>query len=66
MVFPRNAGFDRCYLVSTRHEISYLTSTSETKGQIVGARESLNGRKNKAGRKVKNGEKSYLVLYPKV
>ena len=34
-----------------------LTS-SETQGQIVGARESLNGRKNMARRKVKNGEKS--------
>ena len=33
-------------------------SSSETQGQIVGARESLNGRKNKARRKVKNGEKS--------
>ena len=28
------------------------------RGQIVGARESLNGRKNKARRKVKNGEKT--------
>ena len=33
-------------------------SSSETQGQIVGARESLNGRKNKARRKVKNGGKS--------
>ena len=33
-------------------------SFSETQGQIVGARESLNGRENKARRKVKNGEKS--------
>ena len=32
--------------------------SSETQGQIVGARESLNGRKNMARRKVKNGEKS--------
>ena len=31
---------------------------SETQGQIVGARESLNGRENMARRKVKNGEKS--------
>ena len=30
----------------------------ETQGQIVGARESLNGQKNIARRKVKNGEKS--------
>ena len=33
-------------------------SSSETQGQIVGARESINGRKNIARRKVKNGEKS--------
>ena len=32
--------------------------SSETQGQIVGARESLNARKNMARRKVKNGEKS--------
>ena len=33
-------------------------TSSETQGQIVGTRESLNGRKNMARRKVKNGEKS--------
>ena len=33
-------------------------ASSETQGQIVGARESLNGRKNMARRKEKNGEKS--------
>ena len=33
-------------------------ASSETLGQIVGARESLNGQKNIARRKVKNGEKS--------
>ena len=33
-------------------------ASSETQGQIVGARESLNGRKNMARRKVKNDEKS--------
>ena len=32
--------------------------SSETQGQIVGARESLKGRKNMARRKVKKGEKS--------
>ena len=32
--------------------------SSETQGQIVGARESLNGRKNMARRKVKNGKRS--------
>ena len=31
---------------------------SQTQGQIVGARESLNGRENMARRKIKNGEKS--------
>ena len=35
-----------------------LGTSSETQGQIVGAAESLNGRKNMARRKVKNGEKS--------
>ena len=33
-------------------------ASSETQGQIVGARESLNGRKKMAPTKVKNGEKS--------
>ena len=33
-------------------------ASSETQGQIVGARESLNGRENMARRKVKDGEKS--------
>ena len=36
----------------------YSGTSSETQGQIVGARESLKGRKNMARRKVKNGEKS--------
>ena len=49
-------------------------SSSETQGQIVGTRESLNGRENMARRKVKNGENeprstnakyhySYLFFY---
>ena len=33
-------------------------ASSETQGQIVGARERLNGREKMARRKVKNGEKS--------
>ena len=33
-------------------------SSSETQGQIVGARGILNGRENMARRKIKNGEKS--------
>ena len=49
-----------CSLWLVRFE---LVSTGQThprrpRGQIVGARESLNGRKNMARRKVKNGEKS--------
>ena len=35
-----------------------LHASSETQGQIVGTRESLNGQKDGARRKVKNGEKS--------
>ena len=38
-----------------------IESSSETQGQIVGSRESLDGRKNKARRKVKKGEKSPWV-----
>ena len=42
-----------------RYEGRETTATSsETQGQIVGVKESLNGRKNKARRKVQNGEKS--------
>ena len=37
-----------------------IYTSSETQGQIVGARESLNGRENMARIKVKNGEKSPL------
>ena len=39
-------------------KLDVMTPSSETQGQIVGARESLNRRKNKARRKVKNGGKS--------
>ena len=35
-----------------------IRTSSEIQGQIVGVRESLNGQKNMARRKVKNGEKS--------
>ena len=47
----------------TKRQISFSKDTrenasSETQGQIVGTRESLNGRENVARRKVKNGEKS--------
>jgi len=45
LVTPLSAGF-------------LTLPSSETQGQIVGAKESLNGRKNMARRKVKNGEKS--------
>ena len=40
------------------YQMIHQTSSSETQGQIVGTRESLNERKNVARRKVKNGEKS--------
>ena len=42
---------------------TYFISSSEAQGQIVGARESLNGRENVARRKVKNGEKSVPYIY---
>ena len=42
--------------VYNQSNVGYLPS-SEIQGQIVGARESLNGRKKKA-RKIKKGEKS--------
>ena len=56
--------------ISTQHRVTDTSLTlnfkmantfypsSETQGQIKGARESLNGRKNMTRRKVKNGEKS--------
>ena len=47
-----------CFFLKTLFPSSHRVPSSETQGQIVGARESLNGRKNMAGRKVKNGEKS--------
>ena len=37
---------------------SFTDTSSETQRQIVGARASLNGRKNMARKKVNNGEKS--------
>ena len=51
----------RCYDNSDVIATLIMTS-SETQGQIVGARESLNGRENMARRKVKNGENSPLGL----
>ena len=44
--------------VTTKIYYVLEVTSSETQGQIVGARESLNGRENMARRKVKNGEKS--------
>ena len=46
-----------CCLPLNLQHLKYDPSL-ETQGQIVGAKESLNGRKNKARRKVKKGEKS--------
>ena len=45
-----------CFLMYSHREGSL--ASSETQGQIVGARESLTGREKMARRKVKNGEKS--------
>ena len=42
--------------INYRHTRHY--ASSQTQGQIVGRRESLNGQKNMTRRKVKNGEKS--------
>ena len=42
------------------------SSSSETQGQIVGARESLNGRENMARRKVKNVYFSSCHIFPPV
>ena len=52
----------RCYDNSDVIATLIMTS-SETQGQIVGARESLNGRENMARRKVKNGENSRFLLF---
>ena len=52
----------RCYDNSDVIATLIMTS-SETQGQIVGARESLNGRENMARRKVKNGENSRFLLW---
>ena len=49
------AGF---VLAKDRKTNRILVASSETQGPIVGTRESLNGRKNVARRKVKNDEKS--------
>ena len=48
------------YLAFFKTILAYsgLLASSETQRQIVGARENLNGWKNVAQRKVKNGEKS--------
>ena len=49
-----------CLLIASFLHFPYgeENASSETQGQIVGTRKSLNGRKNMARRKVKNGEKS--------
>ena len=50
--------FNRCLLLRRFVFRTEASASSETQGQIVGTRESLNGRKNVARRKAKNGEKS--------
>jgi len=52
---PLFLGYSKTLSISP---VPGLEPSSETQGQIVGAREILNGRKNMARRKVKNGEKS--------
>ena len=42
---------------TARAVTAWKNTSSETQGQIVGTRESLNARKNMTRRKVKNGEK---------
>ena len=49
-----------CFFLKTLFPSSHRVPSSETQGQIVGARESLNGRKNMARRKVKTGGKEPL------
>ena len=51
-------GLNRPILGSLNNYRFFTKSSSETQGQIMGTRESLNGRKNVARRKVKNGAKS--------
>ena len=43
------------YWIITIMGLVSMNASSETQGQIVGARESLNGRENMARKKVKNG-----------
>ena len=42
MVFPRNAGFGRCYLVSTRHEILFNDENTKPNGNSTAAQKKLN------------------------
>ena len=55
--FPANSHNPGPFFSSSA-ALARLFPSSETQGQIVWARESLNGRKNMAWRKVKNGEMS--------
>ena len=42
MVFPRNAGFGLCYLVSTRHEILFNDENTKPNGNSTAAQKKLN------------------------
>ena len=53
----KQQGFNNRHSFSLSNLTSSATASSETQGQIVGARESLNGRENMARRKVRKGEK---------
>ena len=72
MVFEGNTGvYERTYCFNSKlmskkeKEICDFDTSSETQGQMVWARESLNGREKMVRRKVKNGEKgSFLFFCP--
>ena len=59
-LFQPNPSYSTSFNLSNVGEMfwDWILNILETQGQIVGKRESLNGRKNKPRRKVKNGQKS--------
>ena len=64
LLMLRTVHFMEASVVDILFVIAMLAS-SETQGQMKGARESLNGRKNMARRKVKNGNlKTCVFLAP--
>ena len=57
MVFPRNAGFGRCYLVSTRHEI-----LSNIDQNLTGTRLRLRKKRNKIIPREYESHPSYIAV----